>query len=109
MRKILCKLKTSNLTIPKAREEAYKNALLIGGNFSELDTEINFRKADREQQNLSGFKKHNHCKTKPKKKRNGARQERTELRFLQGVDNSIRKAENDLLRKEGKKKPRKYY
>lgn len=67
MRKILCKLKTSNLTIPKAREEAYKNALLIGGNFSELDTEINFRKADREQQNLSGFKKHNHCKTKPKK------------------------------------------
>ena len=47
-------------------ERAYKNALLIGGNFSELDTEINFRNAERKKNNFHGSKVDNHCKTCPK-------------------------------------------
>ena len=41
-------------------ERAYKNALLIGGNFAELDTEINFRNAEKKKNNFHDSKVNNH-------------------------------------------------
>ena len=74
-------------------ERAYKNALLIGGNFSELDTEINFRKAQRQKNNFHDSKINNHCKTKPKKRKNMMRKERAELSFEYAL-NQIKSIEN---------------
>ena len=74
-------------------ERAYKNALLIGGNFSELDTEIDFRKAERKKNNFHGSKVNNHCGTKPKKRKNMMRKERAERSF-EYVLNQIKSIEN---------------
>ena len=76
-----------------AEERAYKNALLIGGNFSELDTEINFRKAERKKNNFHDSKINNHCKTKPKKRKNMMRKERAERSFEYAL-NQIKSIEN---------------
>ena len=62
-------------------ERAYKTALLVGGNFAELDTEINFRTAEKKKNNFHGFKINNHCKTKPKKRKNMMRKEKAERSF----------------------------
>lgn len=74
-------------------ERAYKNALLIGGNFSELDTEINFRNAERKKNNFHDSKINNHCKTKPKKRKNMMRKERAERSFEYAL-NQIKSIEN---------------
>ena len=74
-------------------ERAYKNALLIGGNFSELDTEINFRTADRKKNNFNDSKINNHCNTKPKKRKNMMRKEKAERSFEYAL-NQIKSIEN---------------
>ena len=74
-------------------ERAYKNALLIGGNFSELDTEINFRSAERKKNNFHGSKINNHCATKSKKRKNMMRKERAERSFEYAL-NQIKSIEN---------------
>lgn len=74
-------------------ERAYKNALLIGGNFSELDTEINFRNAERKKNNFHDSKVNNHCQTKPKKRKNMMRKERAERSFEYAL-NQIKSLEN---------------
>ena len=74
-------------------EKAYKNALLIGGNFSELDTEINFRNAERKKNNFHGSKVNNHCTTKPKKRKNMMRKEKAERSFEYAL-NQIKSLEN---------------
>ena len=74
-------------------ERAYKNALLIGGNFSELDTEINFRNAERKKNNFHDSKINNHCNTKPKKRKNMMRKERAERSFEYAL-NQIKNIEN---------------
>ena len=92
-------------------ERAYKNALLIGGNFSELDTEINFRKAERKKNNFHDSKINNHCKTKPKKRRGRqvARKDTAENTVITLGSALASHERNKILRKEGKKKPRRYY
>ena len=92
-------------------ERAYKNALLIGGNFSELDTEINFRKAERKKNNFHGSKINNHCNTKPKKRRGRqvARKDTAENTVITLGSALASHERNKILRKEGKKKPRRYY
>ena len=74
-------------------EKAYKNALLIGGNFSELDTEINFRNAEKKKNNFHGSKVNNHCTTKPKKRKNMMRKEKAERSFEYAL-NQIKSLEN---------------
>ena len=74
-------------------ERAYKNALLIGGNFAELDTEINFRNAERKKNNFHDSKVNNHCQTKPKKRKNMMRKERAERSFEYSL-NQIKSIEN---------------
>ena len=74
-------------------ERAYKNALLIGGNFSELDTEINFRNAEKKKNNFHGSKVNNHCTTKPKKRKNMMRKEKAERSFEYAL-NQIKSLEN---------------
>ena len=74
-------------------ERAYKNALLIGGNFAELDTEINFRTAEKKKNNFHDSKINNHCKTKPKKRKNMMRKERAERSFEYSL-NQIKSIEN---------------
>ena len=74
-------------------ERAYKNALLIGGNFAELDTEINFRTAEKKKNNFNGSKVDNHCKTKPKKRKIMMRKERAERSFEYAL-NQIKSIEN---------------
>ena len=74
-------------------ERAYKNALLIGGNFSELETEINFRNAERKKNNFHGSKINNHCNTKPKKRKNMMRKEGAERSFEYAL-NQIKNIEN---------------
>ena len=74
-------------------ERAYKNALLIGGNFAELDTEINFRNAERKKNNFHGSKVNNHCTTKPKKRKNMMRKEKAERSFEYAL-NQIKSLEN---------------
>ena len=92
-------------------ERAYKNALLIGGNFSELDTEINFRNAERKKNNFHDSKINNHCKTKPKKRRGSqiARKDAAENKVITLGSALASHERNKILRKEGKKKPRRYY
>ena len=92
-------------------EKAYKNALLIGGNFAELDTEINFRNAERKKNNFHGSKINNHCKTKPKKRRGSqiARKDAAENKVITLGSALASHERNKILRKEGKKKPRRYY
>ena len=94
-----------------AEERAYKNALLIGGNFSELDTEIDFRKAERKKNNFHGSKVNNHCGTKPKKRRGRqfARKDTAENTVITLGTTLASQERNKILRKEGKKKPRRYY
>ena len=74
-------------------ERAYKNALLIGGNFAELDTEINFRNAEKKKNNFHGSKVNNHCTTKPKKRKNMMRKEKAERSFEYAL-NQIKSLEN---------------
>ena len=74
-------------------EKAYKNALLIGGNFAELDTEINFRNAEKKKNNFHGSKVNNHCTTKPKKRKNMMRKEKAERSFEYAL-NQIKSLEN---------------
>ena len=74
-------------------ERAYKNALLIGGNFSELDTEINFRNAERKKNNFHDSKVNNHCNTKPKNRKNMMRKEKAERSFEYAL-NQIKGIEN---------------
>ena len=74
-------------------ERAFKNALLIGGNFAELDTEINFRTAEKKKNNFHGSKVNNHCTTKPKKRKNMMRKERAERSFEYAL-NQIKSLEN---------------
>ena len=74
-------------------ERAYKNALLIGGNFLELDTEINFRNAERKKNNFHDSKVNNHCHTKPKKRKNMMRKEKAERSFEYAL-NQIKSIEN---------------
>ena len=92
-------------------ERAYKNALLIGGNFAELDTEINFRNAERRKNNFHGSKVNNHCGTKPKKRkgRQIARKDTAENSVIMLGDTLASHERNKILIKEGKKKPRRYY
>ena len=92
-------------------ERAYKNALLIGGNFAELDTEINFRNAERKKNNFHDSKINNHCKTKPKKRRGSqiARKDAAENTVITLGSTLASHERNKILRKEGKKKPRRYY
>ena len=92
-------------------ERAYKNALLVGGNFAELDTEINFRNAERKKNNFHGSKINNHCNTKPKKRRGrqSARKDAAENTVIMLGDTLASHERNKILRKEGKKKPRRYY
>ena len=92
-------------------ERAYKTALLIGGNFAELDTEINFRNAERKKNNFHGSKINNHCKTKPKKRRGSqiARKDAAENKVITLGTTLASQERNKILRKEGKKKPRRYY
>ena len=92
-------------------ERAYKNALLIGGNFAELDTEINFRNAERKKNNFHDSKINNHCKTKPKKRRGNqiARKDTAENKVITLGSALASHERNKILRKEGKKKPRRYY
>ena len=92
-------------------ERAYKNALLIGGNFSELDTEIDFRKAERKKNNFHGSKINNYCNTKPKKRRGRqvARKYTAENTVITLGSALASHERNKILRKEGKKKPRRYY
>ena len=77
-------------------EMAYKTALLIGGNFAELDTEINFRTAEKKKNNFHGSKIDNHCKTKPKKRKNMMRKEKAERSFEYALNQikSIKNLEN---------------
>ena len=74
-------------------ERAYKTALLIGGNFAELDTEINFRTAEKKKNNFHGSKVNNHCTTKPKKRKNMMRKEKSERSFEYAL-NQIKSIEN---------------
>ena len=74
-------------------ERAYKTALLIGGNFAELDTGINFRTAEKKKNNFHGSKVNNHCTTKPKKRKNMARKEKAERSFEYAL-NQIKSIEN---------------
>ena len=74
-------------------ERAYKTALLIGGNFAELDTEINFRTAEKKKNNFHDSKINNNCKTKPKKRKNMMRKERAERSFEYAL-NQIKSIEN---------------
>lgn len=74
-------------------EKAYKTALLIGGNFAELDTEINFRTAEKKKNNFHGSKVNNHCTTKPKKRKNMMRKEKAERSFEYAL-NQIKSLEN---------------
>ena len=74
-------------------ERAYKTALLVGGNFAELDTEINFRNAERKKNNFHGSKVNNHCTTKPKKRKNMMRKEKAERSFEYAL-NQIKSLEN---------------
>ena len=92
-------------------ERAYKSALLIGGNFAELDTEINFRNAERKKNNFHDSKINNHCKTKPKKRRGNqiARKDAAENTVITLGSALASHERNKILRKEGKKKPRRYY
>ncbi len=92
-------------------ERAYKNALLIGGNFAELDTEINFRNAERKKNNFHDSKINNHCTTKPKKRRGSqiARKDAAENTVITLGSTLASHERNKILRKEGKKKPRRYY
>ena len=92
-------------------ERAYKNALLIGGNFAELDTEINFRTAEKKKNNFNGSKVDNHCHTKPKKRRGRqtARKDAAENTVITLGSTLASHERNKILRKEGKKKPRRYY
>ena len=92
-------------------ERAYKNALLIGGNFAELDTEINFRNAEKKKNNFHGSKVNNHCGTKPKKRkgRQTARKDAAENTVIMLGDTLASHERNKILIKEGKKKPRRYY
>ena len=96
---------------PTTEERAYKNALLIGGNFAELDTEINFRKAERAKNNFTGFVKYNNCTTKPHK-RKGSQQMKKELAENKVIDlgsTFTAQLRNKTARLLGTKKPRKYY
>ena len=92
-------------------ERAYKNALLIGGNFAELDTEINFRNAEKKKNNFHDSNINNHCKTKPKKRRGNqiARKDAAENTVITLGSALASHERNKILRKEGKKKPRRYY
>ena len=92
-------------------ERAYKNALLIGGNFAELDTEINFRTAEKKKNNFHGSKADNHCNTKSKKRRGSqiARKDAAENKVITLGGALASHERNKILRKEGKKKPRRYY
>ena len=92
-------------------ERAYKNALLIGGNFSELDTEVNFRNAERKKNNFHDSKVNNHCNTKPKKRRGRqtARKDAAENTVITLGSTLASHERNKILIKEGKKKPRRYY
>ena len=74
-------------------ERAYKTALLVGGNFAELDTEINFRTAEKKKNNFHGCKVNNHCTTKPKKRKNMMRKEKAERSFEYAL-NQIKSLEN---------------
>ena len=74
-------------------ERAYKTALLVGGNFAELDTEINFRTAEKKKNNFHGSKVNNHCTTKPKKRKNMMRKEKAERSFAYAL-NQIKSLEN---------------
>ena len=74
-------------------ERAFKTALLVGGNFAELDTEINFRTAEKKKNNFHGSKVNNHCTTKPKKRKNMMRKERAEHSFEYAL-NQIKSLEN---------------
>ena len=79
-----------------SEEKAYKTALLIGGNFAELDTEVNFRTAERKKNNFHGAKVNNHCTTKPKKRKkrkNMMRKEKAERSFEYAL-NQIKSIEN---------------
>ena len=92
-------------------ERAYKNALLIGGNFAELEPEINFRNAERKKNKFHGSKVNNHCGTKPKKRkgRQTARKDAAENSVIMLGDTIASHERNKILIKEGKKKPRRYY
>ena len=92
-------------------ERAYKNALLVGGNFSELDTEINFRNAERKKNNFHDSKINNHCATKSKKRkgRQTARKDASENSVITLGSTLASHERNKILRMEGKKKPRRYY
>lgn len=92
-------------------ERAYKTALLIGGNFAELDTEINFRNAEKKKNNFHDSKVNNHCQTKPKKRRGSqiARKDAAENKVITLGSALASHERNKILRKEGKKKPRRYY
>ena len=85
-------------------ERAYKNALLIGGNFAELDTEINFRNAEKKKNNFHDSKINNHCKTKPKKRRGSqiARKDAAENKVITLGSALASHERNKILRKEGK-------